>query len=64
MQRKNTPQVVVNRRTGERWQIMTINRTSDGFLIANARLVDEDDMPLLDESGFDVVHSLFLGQAA
>ncbi len=57
---------LIDRRTGEVWQILSISTTSDGFRLASAVLVDGDHdgaEPVLDEGGFEVIRSLFLGRA-
>jgi hypothetical protein len=55
--------IVINKRTGERWELLQVNRTSDGFLLGSARLVDDEGEPILDDGGWPIIKSLFLGQA-
>lgn len=55
--------IIENKRTGERWLVLEVNRTSDGFLIGSGKLVDDVGEELLDEDGWPVIKSLFLGRA-
>lgn len=53
---------IVERRDGSQWRIISGSRTSDGFLIGTAVLLDpETGDELQDESGFPILHSVFLG---
>lgn len=49
---------------GQPWQLTETTRTSDGFLLATGVLIDEEfDTPALDDDGFPILHSFFLGKA-
>lgn len=50
---------------GQPWQIdpATATRTSDGFLLANGFLLDDEGDAVLDDEGYPVFHSFFLGRA-
>lgn len=48
---------------GVLWELGTPVRTSDGFLIANGKAIQEDGSEIRDEDGFAVCHSFFLGKA-
>jgi hypothetical protein len=53
---------VIEYRDGTQWRVVTVTRTSDGFILGNAVLLDEDGDEAQDESGFPIVHSFFFGR--
>ena len=55
------PRIITHR--DERWQLDEPTTTSDGFLLATGFLLDENDDIVLDEAGFPVFHSFFLGRS-
>lgn len=55
---------ITDARTGEEWGIVSVAKTSDGFLQGTAFLIDpETGDQAEDEGGFPIVKSLFLGRA-
>ena len=50
------------RSDGSEWRVISVTRTSDGFLLGTAVLLDPDTGDeLQDESGLPVLHSVLLG---
>ena len=47
---------------GEQWGVLEVNRTSDGFTLAQAVLLDDAGQEVHDEDGLPVFHSFFLGR--
>lgn len=48
---------------GVLWEVISIARTSDGFLLGTAQMIDsQTEETVLDESGFPILHSVFLGR--
>ena len=49
---------------GQQWRIAEVQRTSDGFLLGSGFLQDPDTgADAIDEDGYPVYHSFFLGRA-
>lgn len=55
--------MILQRHDGSRWSIGAPTITSDGFVLATGTLIDDDDNAVLDDDGFPVMHSFFLGAA-
>lgn len=43
------------------WRVVEASRTSDGFVLGTAVLLDDTGEEAQDESGFPIIHSVFLG---
>lgn len=55
--------MILERSDGTRWRLGAPCKTSDGFATAFGIMIDEDGNDVLDEMGFPVGHSFFLGKA-
>lgn len=54
---------VTDARTGEKWGVVSVTRTSDGFLMGTAYLLNVETGDVLEDGdGYPIVETLFLGR--